>query len=60
MMKYEHRISTFGTFYGQFGMKKSPVRKGYGYESLQPGQFLKELLLSSPGSSTYAKPPGTL
>jgi len=39
-MKYEHSISTFGTFYGQFGMKKSPVRKGYGYDSLQPGQFL--------------------
>ena len=26
--------------FGQFGMKRSPVRKSYGYESLQPGQLL--------------------
>jgi len=48
---------------GQFGMKKTPVRKRYGYETLQLGQVptfvnrcsLGKFPLSSPGASIYAK-----
>jgi len=40
-------------------MKKSPVREGYGYDSLQPGKFLV-VPNFSPGASTYAKPPEIL
>ena len=29
---------------GQFGMKKSPVRKSYGYDTLQPVQFLSSVM----------------
>jgi len=34
------RINSWVHSLGQFGMKKSPVRKGYGYDTPQHGQVL--------------------
>ena len=36
-------------------MKRSPVTKSYGYDSLQPGQVLSSFHFCTPGASIYAK-----